>query len=67
MTAPGARYVDGKTFMWDGRVYPSRDDAATAQAAYESDGFETCTCRDEERFLVYTRREVKQVSDQASH
>ena len=67
MTVPNARYVGGKKFLWDGRVYPSQDDAAKAQAAYESDGFETCTCEDEGQSLVYTRRVVKQVTDEKSH
>lgn len=67
MTAPNARFVEGKKFMWDGRVYPSQDDAAKAQATYERDGFETCTCEGEGTFLVYTRRVVKQVTDEKSH
>ena len=67
MTASIARFVEGKKFMWDGRVYPSREEAEKARAAYEGDGFETSACEDEERFLVYTRRVVKQVIDGKSH
>lgn len=67
MTAPTVRFVEGRKFMWDGRVYPSQDDAAKAQAAYERDGFETCTCENEGTFLVYTRRVIKQVTDEKSH
>lgn len=67
MTAPNVRFVEGKKYMWDGRVYPSQDDAARAQATYEHDGFETCTCESEGTFLVYTRRVIKQVTDEQSH
>jgi hypothetical protein len=64
MTAPNARFVEGKKFLWDGRVYSSPEDAARARAQYESEGFETCTCEDGGAHLVYTRRVVKQVSDE---
>jgi len=67
MTAPTVRFVAGRKFMWDGRVYPSQDDAAKAQAAYQHDGFETCTCEGEGAFLVYTRRAIKQVTDEKSN
>ena len=60
---PNSRLVGGKKFFWDGSVYPSPGDAATAQATYERDGFETCTSEGEGTFLVYTRRVVMQVTD----
>ncbi len=63
MNVPNARLVEGKKFFWDGREYPVRDDAATAQAAYERDGFETCTSEGEGVFSVYTRRVATQVID----
>ncbi len=63
MNVPNARLVEGKKFFWDGEVYPSRDAAAQAQAAYERDGFETCTSEGEGAFSVYTRRVVRQVGD----
>ncbi len=63
MNVPNARLVDGKKFFWDGREYSARDDAATAQAGYERDGFEACTSEGEGTFLVYTRRVVRQVGE----
>ncbi len=60
MTPPTARLVHGKKFMWDGRVYPSADEAGQAKAGYENDGFETWTVEEEGAVLVYTRRVVKQ-------
>ncbi len=67
MTVPNSRLVGGKKFMWDGSVYPTQDDAARAQASYARDGFETHTCEDEGRLLVYTRRVVRQVSEAKSN
>ena len=63
MTTPNSRHVGGKTFFWDGVVYPSRDEAATAQTAYEGDGFETFRAEGDGAHLVYTRRVVTQASD----
>jgi hypothetical protein len=63
MNVPNVRVVAGKKFYWDGREYPASDAAATAQAGYERDGFETCLADGEGTFLVYTRRVVRQVGD----
>lgn len=63
MNGPNARLVAGKKYFWDGEVYPSRDAAAAAQAAYERDGFETCMAEGEQSFLVYSRRLATQVGD----
>jgi len=63
MSVPNARVAAGKKFYWDGNEYPDRAVAATAQAAYERDGFETCLAEGEGSFLVYTRRVVRQMSD----
>jgi len=67
MNVPNSRLVGGQKFFWDGRAYPSHDDAAAAQATYERDGFETCVSGGEETFLVYTRRVVKQVMDEKAN
>lgn len=65
MNAPNSRLVEGKKFFWDGVVYQSQDEAATARSTYERDGFETCTATGEDSFLVYSRRVVKQVTGAA--
>jgi len=52
--------------MWDGRVYASREEAASAQAAYESEGFETSMYEEEGRFLVYSRRVVGEAAETGS-
>jgi hypothetical protein len=63
MTPPNSCFVEGKKFLWDGKVCSSREEAATAKAVYEQDGFETCVQDgDDGQFLVFTRRVVKQVT-----
>lgn len=52
---------DGKKFMWDGRLYPTRDEACAAGEAYRNDKFEICVAEEEGQFLVYTRRVVSNV------
>ncbi len=60
MSVQNVRIVDGKKLMWDGRIYESEGDAAEVAAGYQGDGFETLVCEDGGRYLVYTRRVVKQ-------
>ncbi len=56
-----ALFADGKKFMWDGQVYPTREEAARAAEAYQQANFEVRTVEGAEGFLVYTRRVVKEV------
>lgn len=63
MTAPNARFVEGKKYMWDGKLYPSQEEAVQAKSAYESDGFETCTFEDQGALLVFTRRAVQATAE----
>ncbi len=51
---------EGKKFLWDGRLYESGAESARAREAYLNDGFEVRTVEQEGKFLVYTRRAVKQ-------
>jgi hypothetical protein len=52
---------DGKKFMWDGRLYPNRDEACTAGEAYRNDKFGICVIEEQGQSLVYTRRVVSNV------
>lgn len=45
--------------MWDGDVYATREEASSRQEAYQKDNFEVCVEEEEGKFLVYTRRPVK--------
>ncbi|MFZ2087012.1 MAG: hypothetical protein WAU47_00425 [Desulfobaccales bacterium] len=56
MTAPLARKIEGKKFMWDGVNYESRDAAEQALLAYKEAGFEAELVEDEEQYFVYSRR-----------
>ena len=51
---------DGKKFMWDGRLFETRDESSREAAAYEKDHFEVRMVEQEGKFLVYTRRPVKE-------
>ncbi len=53
--------VEGKKFMWDGRVCESREAADSAKSGYAADGFETHVSEEQGKLLVYTRRVAKQV------
>ncbi len=52
---------DGKKFMWDGRLYDTPEDASRAGESYRNDNFEVQRVEADGKFLVYTRRVVKEV------
>jgi hypothetical protein len=52
---------DGKKFMWDGQPYNTQEEASRAEESYHSDGFEVRMAEEGGKFLVYTRRAVKEV------
>ena len=53
---------DGKKFMWDGRLFENRDQGSREAEAYEKDNFEVRMVEQDGKFLIYTRRIVKEVS-----
>ena len=54
-------FVDRRKFVWDGEAYDSRAAAEAKKSGYEAQGFETQTIEEEGKFLLYTRRVVKEV------
>ncbi len=60
-----ALFVQDRKFMWDGRVYETREDAANAASTYQHQGFEIATAEEEGKFLLYTRRVVRQTTSTA--
>ena len=52
---------EGKKFMWDGVLYETEKEAQDVKAQYEADGFETLAVAEEDKFLVYSRRVVKEI------
>lgn len=56
-----SRIFDGKKFMWEGKLYETREEALRLKEAYQNDNFEVRMREEGGRFLVYTRRVVKEV------
>jgi len=52
---------DGKKFMWDGNLYASREEVSPVQESYQKDNFDVHVIEEEGKFLIYTRRPVKDV------
>jgi len=53
--------IDGKKFMWDGQPYNSKVKAQEVISNYEKGKFETRLIKEEDKYLVYTRRVVTEV------
>ncbi len=55
-----AMISDGKKFMWDGQPYDNREDASRAAESYKKENFLIQIVEEDGKFLVYTRRTVKE-------
>ncbi|MGA2335604.1 MAG: hypothetical protein WA383_11800 [Terriglobales bacterium] len=55
-----AMISDGKKFLWDGQPYDSKEAASSAAQSYQNDNFQVETVEEDGKFLVYTRRVVKE-------
>ncbi|MDZ7305401.1 MAG: hypothetical protein ONB44_25045 [candidate division KSB1 bacterium] len=55
------KIIDGKKFMWDGVTYDSEAAAMENVTKYSADGFETRLLKEDDKYLVYTRRVAKVV------
>jgi len=51
---------DGKKFLWDGQPYDSKEAASSAAQSYQNDNFQVQTVEEDGKFLVYTRRVIKE-------
>jgi hypothetical protein len=56
-----AMISDGKKFMWDGQLYDNREEASRIGESYRNENFEIQMVEEGGKFLVYTRRVVKEV------
>ncbi|MGD1214441.1 MAG: hypothetical protein ABR861_05590 [Terriglobales bacterium] len=56
-----AMISEGKKFMWDGQLYDTREEASRIEESYRNDNFEVRMVEEGGKFLVYTRRVVKEV------
>ncbi|MEO0249419.1 MAG: hypothetical protein ABIN58_07735 [candidate division WOR-3 bacterium] len=52
---------DGMKFMQDGRVYDSKAEAEKAMEEYRNAGFDVRLLEEDGKFLVFSRRVVKEV------
>ncbi|MFC2170151.1 hypothetical protein ACFLRM_06280 [Acidobacteriota bacterium] len=53
--------INGEKFMWDGVVYESEKDAQEIKQKYETDNFKVELVKEENKFLLYTRRVVTEI------
>jgi hypothetical protein len=60
MSAKLAMISDGKKFMWDGQLYATKEEAAGSEQSYRNHNFEVRVVEQESKFLLYTRRVVKE-------
>ena len=56
-----SKFVDGKKFMWDGKVYESEQLAQEVKKKYEDDNFEVQLIQEENQYFVYSRRVVTEI------
>jgi len=52
---------EGKKFMWDGGVFDTRDESLQQARVYEKENFEVRTVEQDGKFLLYTRRVIKEM------
>jgi len=55
-----AMISDGKKFMWDGQLYDNKEEASRAAESYQNENFQIQMVEEGGKFLVYTRRAVKE-------
>lgn len=53
---------DGKKFMWDGQIYESKEEATRSVQSYQNENFQIQMVEADGKFLVYSRRAVKEVA-----
>lgn len=56
MTAPSARVIESRKYMWDGAVYAQEADAARAAETYREARFDARVVAEGGEWFVYTRR-----------
>jgi len=61
MEIEDVRYEDTSKFMWDGKIYESREEMKIREKEYEEHNFEVRHFEQEGKYLLYTRRVVKEI------
>ncbi|ADJ26034.1 hypothetical protein Dehly_0728 [Dehalogenimonas lykanthroporepellens BL-DC-9] len=57
-----ARYFDNRKFMWDGVVYETEAESKKQEQQYSADGFDVKAFCEDDKYYLFTRRVVKEVS-----
>jgi hypothetical protein len=52
--------VDGKKFLWNGCFFDSHEEASRQAEIYKNDNFEVYLVQHEEKFIVYSRKAIKE-------
>lgn len=52
---------DGKKFLWDGRACETREEAVRLKETYQAQGFDVQMVPESGKYLLYSRRVVKEV------
>ena len=52
---------DGKKFLWDGSFYATREEVSPVEEAYKKNNFEVRVTEEDGKFLIYTRKVIKEV------
>lgn len=60
MNIEKVKFFDNKKFIWDGKVYNTEFEAKEILDKYEKDNFEVRMIKEEEKYLLYTRRVAAQ-------
>lgn len=60
MSAKPAMTSDGKKFMWDGNLYATHEASVAAAESYRNNDFDVRIVKEDNNFLVYSRRVVRE-------
>ena len=55
------RYEGNSKFMWDGEIYEDMEGMESKKGAYEGNNFEVRVFDQDGKYLLYTRRVVKEI------
>ncbi len=56
-----SKKINEKKFIWDGKVYESEKEAQEIKQKYKDDKFEVELVKEEQGYLLYTRRVVTEI------
>jgi len=51
------KWIEGKKYVWDGKIYGLEGETLETAAGYAKDHFDVRVVHGDEGYLIYTRRE----------